>query len=118
MKKIMIAMAASALVVPGGAVMAADQFSVTTASAGYKSDVSYQHRRNNRDNFRSWRGKDGRQYCRRKDGTTGLVIGGVVGALAGRAVDTQGDRAVGTIVGAAGGALLGREIDRGPRRCK
>lgn len=117
MKKIMIAMAASALVVPGATVLASDQFSVTTATAGYKSDVSFQNRRN-RDNFRSWRGKDGRNYCRRKDGTTGLVIGGVVGALAGRAVDTQGDRAVGTIVGAAGGALLGREIDRGPRRCK
>lgn len=116
MKKIMIAMAASALVVPGGAVIAADQFSVTTATAGYKSDVSYQNR--NRDGFRSWRGKDGRTYCRRKNGTTGLVVGAAAGALAGRAIDTRGDRATGTIIGAAGGALLGREIDKGSRRCR
>ncbi len=114
MKKIILAMAATTLVVPGAALLAADQFSVSTASAGYKHDVSYQ----NRENFRSWRGKDGRTYCRRKNGTTGLVIGAAAGALAGRAVDTRGDRATGTIIGAAGGALLGREIDKGRRRCR
>jgi outer membrane lipoprotein SlyB len=113
-KKIILAMAATTLVVPGAALLAADQFSVSTASAGYKHDVSYQ----NRENFRSWRGKDGRTYCRRKNGTTGLVIGAAAGALAGRAVDTRGDRATGTIIGAAGGALLGREIDKGRRRCR
>ncbi len=117
MKKTILALAASTLVLPATAVVAADQFSVTTATAGYKSDVSYQNRRN-RDGFRSWRGKDGREYCRRKNGTTGLVVGAAVGALAGRAVDTRGDRATGTIIGAAGGALLGREIDKGPRRCR
>lgn len=114
MKKAIFALAAATLVVPGAAVVAADQFSVSTATAGYKSDVSYQ----NRENFRSWRGKDGRTYCRRKNGTTGLVIGAAAGALAGRAVDTRGDRATGTIIGAAGGALLGREIDKGRRRCR
>jgi outer membrane lipoprotein SlyB len=112
--KTFIALAAAALAVPGAGVMAADQFSVSTATAGYKSDVSYQ----NRDNFRSWRGKDGRTYCRRKNGTTGLVVGAAVGALAGRAIDTRGNRATGTIIGAAGGALLGREIDKGRRRCR
>lgn len=114
MKKTLLAIAAATLAIPGTAVVAADQFSVATAS-GYKQDVSYQNR--NRDGFRSWRGKDGRMYCRRKNGTTGLVVGAAVGALAGRAVDTRGDRATGTILGAAGGALLGREIDKG-RRCK
>ena len=114
MKKTLMALAASTLILPATAVVAADQFSVSTASAGYKEDVSY----HNRDKFRSWRGKDGRTYCRRKNGTTGLVVGAAVGALAGRAVDTRGDRATGTIIGAAGGALLGREIDRGRRRCR
>lgn len=114
MKKSILALAATALVVPAAGVVAADQFSVSTASAGYKPDISYQ----NRENFRSWRGKDGRMYCRRKNGTTGLVVGAAVGALAGRAVDTRGDRATGTIIGAAGGALLGREIDKGKRRCR
>ncbi|MEJ7934779.1 glycine zipper 2TM domain-containing protein [Sphingobium sp. AN558] len=69
--------------------------------------------------YKEWRGNDGRTYCRRSNGTTGLIIGGVGGALAGRAIDTRGDRATGTILGAAGGALLGREIDRGgSRRCR
>lgn len=65
-----------------------------------------------------WRGNDGRYRCRRADGTVGLLIGGVAGALVGRAIDTDGDRAVGTIVGAAGGALLGREVERGSARCR
>lgn len=74
-----------------------------------------------RQQYREWRGRDGRIYCRRSNGTTGLVVGGVAGALAGRAVDTRGDRTLGTVLGAGAGALLGREIDRGTsgrRRCR
>lgn len=67
--------------------------------------------------YREWRGDDGRVYCRKSNGTTGLIVGGVGGALAGRAIDTQGDRATGTILGAAAGALIGREIDS-KRRCR
>lgn len=67
---------------------------------------------------RVWRGDDGRYYCRRGNGTTGLVIGGAVGALLGREIDGGRDRTLGTILGAAGGALLGREIDRGGLRCR
>ncbi len=67
--------------------------------------------------YREWRGDDGRMYCRKSDGTTGLVIGAAGGALLGRAVDTHGSRATGTILGAAAGALVGREIDR-KRRCR
>lgn len=69
-------------------------------------------------NTRVWRGDDGRYYCRRSDGTTGLIIGAAAGALAGRAIDTRGDRALGTILGAAGGAILGRSIERGNYRCR
>lgn len=69
-------------------------------------------------NDRVWRGDDGRYYCRRSNGTTGLIIGAAGGALAGRAIDTRGDRAVGTILGAAAGAVLGREIDRSRARCR
>ncbi len=72
-----------------------------------------------RSQYREWRGRDGRTYCRRSNGTTGLIVGGAAGALAGRAVDTRGDRTVGTLLGAAGGAVLGHEIDRGgKRRCR
>jgi hypothetical protein len=66
---------------------------------------------------REWRGEDGRYYCRRSDGTVGLIIGGAGGALLGRAVDTRGSRATGTILGLAAGALIGREIAK-KRRCR
>ena len=65
-----------------------------------------------RANTRVWRGDGGRYYCRRDNGTTGLIVGGVVGGLVGNEVAGRGDRTLGTILGAAGGALLGREIDR------
>jgi len=69
-------------------------------------------------NDRVWRSEDGRYRCRRNDGTTGLVIGAVGGALLGRTVDTRGDRSLGTILGAIGGGLLGREVDRGGAQCR
>jgi outer membrane lipoprotein SlyB len=62
-----------------------------------------------------WRGRDGRYYCRRGNGTTGLVIGAAGGALLGREVDGGRNRATGTILGAAAGALLGREVQRSMR---
>ena len=65
-----------------------------------------------------WRGRDGRYYCRKRNGTTGLIIGGAAGALIGREIAGRGDRTLGAIVGAAGGALLGREIDRNGSRCR
>lgn len=63
-------------------------------------------------NTRVWRGDDGRYYCRKKDGTVGLIVGGAAGALIGREIAGRGDRTLGAILGGAGGALLGREIDR------
>ena len=64
-----------------------------------------------------WQGRDGRYYCRRGNGTTGLVIGAAGGARIGRALDGGRNRATGTILGAAAGALLGREVQRS-MRCK
>ena len=69
-------------------------------------------------NTRVWRGRDGRYYCRKENGTTGLLIGGAVGALAGHEIAGRGDRTLGAILGAAGGALLGRAIDRSNSRCR
>ena len=67
---------------------------------------------------RVWRGDDGRYYCRRDNGTTGLVIGAGVGALAGHELAGRGDKTLGAILGAAAGGLLGREIDRGGLKCR
>lgn len=69
----------------------------------------------------TWRGSDGRTYCRKPNGTTGLIVGGAAGVLAGRAVDTRGSRVTGTVLGGAVGALLGRHIQRNVtsrRRCR
>ena len=67
---------------------------------------------------RVWRGNDGRYYCKKDNGTTGLLIGGAVGGLAGHEIAGDGDKLLGTVLGAAGGALLGREIDRDKYRCR
>ena len=67
--------------------------------------------------YSEWKGRDGRTYCRKRDGTVGLIVGGVGGALVGRAIDTRGDRATGTVLGAAAGALLGNEVAK-KRSCR
>ena len=71
-----------------------------------------------RADTRIWRGNDGRYYCRRDNGTTGLLVGAGVGALIGHEVAGRGgDRTLGAILGGAAGALLGRSIDRSSTRC-
>ncbi len=65
-----------------------------------------------------WRGKDGRYRCKRDNGTTGLVIGAGVGALAGHELSGRGDKTLGTILGGVVGGLLGREIDKGDLKCR
>lgn len=80
---------------------------LTPAEAGKRDRYKYSE----------WQGRDGRTYCRKRDGTVGLVIGGVGGALVGRAIDTRGDRTTGTVLGAAAGALLGNEVAK-KRSCR
>lgn len=65
-----------------------------------------------------WRGRDGRYYCKRDNGTTGLIIGAGVGALAGHEVAGSGDQTLGAIIGGVAGGLLGRQIDRGDVKCR
>jgi hypothetical protein len=69
-------------------------------------------------NTRVWRGQNGRYYCRKDDGTTGLLIGAAVGGLIGNEVAGRGDKTLGVILGAVGGGFLGREIDRSDTRCR
>ncbi len=77
----------------------------------YRSDRSYQQRQLSA-NDRVYRGKNGRYYCRRDDGTTGLIVGGVAGGVLGNVIAPGGSEVLGTILGAAAGALAGRAIDR------
>ena len=81
----------------------------------YCDDRRYRERRLS-NNDRVYRGNDGRYYCRRNDGTTGLIVGGVLGNV----IAPGGSGLLGTVLGAAGGALAGRAVDRGnsPARCR
>ena len=133
MKKMMMSLAAATLLVPAVPALAAPTYAAPSDgySQNYDGTVHFdrddrrydrngryaQPRRISRDE-RIWRGEDGRYRCRRENGTTGLIIGGAAGALAGRAIDTRGERTTGTIIGAVAGALAGREIDRGSARCR
>lgn len=111
MKKTAMAFAAAALVGTSAPALADPPPWAPAHGKRYKDrDRTYYTSDNG---IRYWREDDGRYRCRRSDGTVGLIVGGAAGALAGRAIDTRGERATGTILGAAAGALLGREIDRG-----
>ncbi|MXO89748.1 glycine zipper 2TM domain-containing protein [Pontixanthobacter aquaemixtae] len=83
----------------------------------HRGDYGYRGEAVRRDT-RIWRGRDGRYYCRKEDGTTGLLIGAAVGGLVGNELAGNGDRTLGTILGVAGGAILGRAIDRSNSRCR
>ena len=64
-------------------------------------------------NDRIYRGSDNRYYCRRDDGTTGLIIGGMAGGVLGNIIAPGGSKTLGAILGAGAGALIGRAIDDG-----
>ncbi len=80
-------------------------------NSGYQQQTYYGEPVN--ANTRVWEGDDGRYYCRKSNGTTGLIIGAAGGALLGREIAGRGDRTLGAILGAAGGALLGRAVQKG-----
>ncbi|UZW57266.1 glycine zipper 2TM domain-containing protein [Sphingobium sp. JS3065] len=67
---------------------------------------------------RIYRGYDDRYYCRRSDGTTGLIVGAALGGLLGGQLDRGYSNTAGVLIGAGAGALLGREIDRGNLNCR
>jgi len=77
----------------------------------YRDDPRYTERRLGA-NDEIYRGSDGRYYCKRNDGTTGLVIGAVGGAALGNVIDGGRDRVAGTLIGGALGAFLGKTVDQ------
>lgn len=75
-------------------------------------DGRYYQERTLGANDRVYAGTDGRYYCRRSDGTTGLIVGAGAGGILGNVIDGGRSRTVGTLLGAAAGALAGRAIDQ------
>jgi hypothetical protein len=82
-----------------------------------RDDRRYRPRRLGRNDY-IYRGSDNRYYCRRDDGTTGLIIGGIGGGVLGHILAPGGAKTLGTIIGAGAGALLGRAIDDGDIVCR
>lgn len=80
-------------------------------------DRRYKARRLGR-NDRIYRGSDNRYYCRRSDGTTGLIVGGLAGGVLGHVIAPGDSKTLGTILGAGAGALIGRSIDRKNITCR
>jgi outer membrane lipoprotein SlyB len=93
MRKVTLALAAATMALP-----------VAMPAPAFAQDGYYQGK--------TWRGSDGRTYCRKRNGTVGTIVGGAAGALVGRAIDNRGSRVTGTVLGAAAGALLGREVQK------
>lgn len=90
---------------------------------GYYADRYYVDNQRYRErrlsaNERVYRGENGQYYCRRNDGTTGLLVGAAAGGVLGNIIASGGSETLGTLLGAAGGAVAGRAIDRNNVRCK
>lgn len=81
----------------------------------HRADRRYRERQLS-ENDRIYRGRNNRYYCRRSDGTTGLIIGAAAGGLLGNAIAPGDSRTLGTILGAVAGGVAGRAIDRGDDR--
>ncbi len=82
------------------------------ASRYYRDDARYTERRLSEQD-EVYRGSDGRYYCKRNDGTTGLIVGAIGGGVLGNVIDGGRNRVGGTLIGGALGALLGNSIERG-----
>lgn len=78
----------------------------------YRADPNrYQERVLSSDD-RIYRGSDDRYYCKRNDGTTGLIVGAVGGGALGNVIAGGHSRGVGTILGAIAGGVLGKSVDQ------
>jgi hypothetical protein len=81
MRKFIVALGAIAVAIPTATVL---PVSTAAAASAYEYKAGFNADQRRRYAYREWRGRDGRRYCRKPDGTTGLVVGGVAGALVGR----------------------------------
>ena len=81
----------------------------------YRDDPRYRERRLSR-NDRIYRGENGNYYCRRSDGTTGLIVGGIAGGVLGSAIAPGGSGILGALIGGGLGAAAGSSVDRNSNR--
>lgn len=120
-----LALAVSGCETMGGYGSRWDRYDYDRPDASGRYDASRYYRESPRygervltPNDRIYRGSDGRYYCRRPDGTTGLVVGAIAGGVLGNLIAPGGSEFLGTIIGAGVGAAIGREIERGQVRCR
>lgn len=83
----------------------------------YRGGNNYQPRRLTA-NERIYRGQDNRYYCRRNDGTTGLIVGALGGGVLGNVIAPGGSKTLGSIIGGGLGAVLGSSIGKGNVTCQ
>jgi hypothetical protein len=81
------------------------------AARDYRAGPGYQEHALAPDE-RVYRGYDGNYYCKRSDGTTGLIVGAAGGGILGNVIDGGRSRTAGTLIGGALGALAGRALDQ------
>jgi len=67
---------------------------------------------------RVYRGHDGRYYCRRSDGSTGLIVGALAGGVLGDAISEGDSRPLGAVLGAIAGGAAGAAIDSNHVTCR
>ncbi len=84
----------------------------------YIDDGRKHQRRVVRYEERVWRGDDGRVFCRRSDGTTGLIIGAVAGGVIGNRLARGESALLGTLIGASAGAVIGQAVDKNSIYCE
>ena len=84
----------------------------------YYNESRGQQERRMAQQDRVYRGQDGRYYCRRPNGSTGLIVGAVAGGVLGNVIAPGGSDTLGTILGAVAGGVAGRAIDRNNVRCR
>lgn len=102
MRKLILTVSALALAIPMATpASAAGSFG---AQASSTSTTTHSTHRYHARSYRHY------SRCRYSPGTTGLVAGGVGGALIGH--DIFGHGLLGTVAGGVGGAFAGRAIDR------
>ena len=70
--------------------LAAAGMTATTAVVPLSPAVAKERRYYSDNGVRYWQGNDGRYYCKRSNGTVGMLVGGAAGALLGRGSPNPG----------------------------